>query len=208
MNESLLTPAAGVPYDERATLGRLWWLFLVLGLVSVFVGLVAISAAFLATLASVTVFGVLLLAAGIAEVIHAVMVRNLKGFALHLLGAALYLLVGLFMLEDPVRAAAVLTLLLAAYLLVAGVLRVIFALAVQFVGWPWVLLNGVVDLVLGVMIWREWPGSSLWVIGLFVGIDLLFHGWSWVIMALTVRTVSAIPSADSRPANQFHAGST
>ena len=198
MSQPLLTPAVGVPHEERASLGRLWWLFLVLGLVSVFVGVVAIGSAFLATLASVVVFGVLLLAAGVAEVIHAVMVRNLKGFALHLLAAALYLVVGLFMLEDPVRAAAVLTLLLAANFLVAGVLRILFALTVQFLGWPWVLLNGVVDLILGVLIWRGWPGSSLWVIGVFVGIDLLFHGWSWVILALTVRTASATPSTGPR----------
>jgi uncharacterized membrane protein HdeD (DUF308 family) len=48
------------------------------------------------------------------------------------------------------------------------------------------------------LIWNGWPGTSLWVIGLFVGIDLLFHGWSWVILALTVPTVSATPSAGPR----------
>jgi uncharacterized membrane protein HdeD (DUF308 family) len=195
MSEILLTPTAETPADERATLGRRWWLVLVLGLVSIFVGLVAISSTVLVTLASVKVFGVLLLIAGVTEVVHAIMVRNLKGFALHLLGAALYLFVGVFMLEDPLRAAAVLTLLLAANFLVAGFLRIVSALSVQFAGWPWVLLNGVVDLILGGMIWSEWPGSSLWVIGLFLGIDLLFHGWSWVFMALTVRRARAIPSA-------------
>jgi uncharacterized membrane protein HdeD (DUF308 family) len=143
----------------------------------------------------VVVFGVLLLIAGITEAIHAVMVRNLKGFALHLLAAALYLIAGLFMLEDPVRAAAVLTLLLAAAFLVGGILRIIFSALAHFHGWAWVLLNGVVDVILGILIWRGWPETSLWVIGLFVGIDLLFHGWSWVILALTVRSVSAAPSA-------------
>jgi uncharacterized membrane protein HdeD (DUF308 family) len=177
------------------SLRPLWWLFLFLGLVSIFVGLVAISSAFVATLASVLVFGVLLLIAGITEVIHAVMVRNLKGFALHLLAAALYLIAGLFMLEDPVRAAAVLTLLLAAAFLVGGGLRIIFSLVSRFHAWPWVLLNGVVDLVLGFLILNGWPDSSLWVIGLFVGIDLLFHGWSWVILALTVRTAGEAVSA-------------
>jgi uncharacterized membrane protein HdeD (DUF308 family) len=160
---------------------------LILGLVSVIVGILAISSGFIATMASVVVFGWLLLIEGIVEVIHAILVRNLKGFALHLLAAALYLIVGLFMLEDPVRAAAVLTLLLAAAFFVGGVLRIIFSLVLQFHSWGWVLLNGVVDLVLGVMIWREWPESSLWVIGLFVGIDLLFHGWSWIILAMSVR---------------------
>jgi len=195
VSQSILTSPMGAPYDERASLGRTWWLFLVLGLVSVFVGLLAMGSAFLATLASVVVFGILLLTAGITEVIHAVMVPNLKGFGLHLLAAALYLIVGLFMLEDSVRAAAVLTLLLAASFLVAGVLRIIFSLAVRFHAWPWVLLNGAIDLILGLLILRGWPESSLWVIGLFVGIDLVFHGWSWIILALSVRTYSAAKSA-------------
>jgi uncharacterized membrane protein HdeD (DUF308 family) len=164
---------------------------LILGLVSILVGLLAISHSFIATLASVTVLGVLLLVEGIMEVVHAVMVRNWRGFALHLLAAALYLLVGLFMLEDPVRAAAVLTLLLTASFFVGGLLRIIFSLMVRFPAWPWVLLTGVVDLILGVILWSNWPESSLWVIGLLIGIDLLFHGWSWVILALTVRTFRA-----------------
>jgi uncharacterized membrane protein HdeD (DUF308 family) len=194
---SFLVPASspGTLYDERASLRPSWWVFLALGLVSVLVGFLAISSTFIATMASVVVLGVLLLIAGTSEVIHAILVRNLKGFALHLLAAALYLIAGLFMLEDPVLAATVLTLLLAAAFLVGGLLRIIFSLAVQFHGWPWVLLNGAVDLLLGILIWSGWPESSLWVIGLFVGIDLLFHGLSWVILALTVRTYNTAPSA-------------
>lgn len=195
MSRPFPVPPAGSPYDERESLHGVWWLFFAFGLVSVIVGLLAISHAFVATQASVVVFGVLLLIAGITEVIHAVMVRNGRGFALHLLAAALYLIVGLFMLEDPVRAAAVLTLLLAAAFLVGGLLRIIFSLAVQFPAWQGVLVNGVVDLILGVLIWYEWPESSLWIIGLFVGIDLLIHGWSWVMLALTVRKHQAAPSA-------------
>jgi uncharacterized membrane protein HdeD (DUF308 family) len=195
MSQAILASVTGAPDDERVSLGRTWWFFLVFGLVSVFVGLLAIGSAFVATLASVVVFGILLLIAGITEVIHAVVVRNLKGFALHLLGAALYLIVGLFMLEDPVRAAAVLTLLLAASFFAGGVLRIIFSLAVRFEAWPWVLLHGVVDLILGLLILNAWPEASLWVIGLFVGIDLVFQGWSWIILALSVRTYSAAATA-------------
>jgi uncharacterized membrane protein HdeD (DUF308 family) len=180
---------------ERESLRRRWWLFFAFGLISMFIGILAISSSFIVTWASVVFFGALLLVAGITEVIHAVMVRNLKGFALHLLTAALYLVAGLFMLEDPVRAAGVLTLLIAAYFLVGGLLRVLVSLVVRFCSWQWVVLNGVVDLILGVMILNRWPGSSLWVIGLFVGIDLIFQGWSWVILALDVRTHTAPKSA-------------
>jgi uncharacterized membrane protein HdeD (DUF308 family) len=205
---SLSTPTspAATPYDERALLRPLWWLFLALGLVSIIVGLLAIGSAFVATLASVVVFGVLLLVAGITEIIHAVMVRHSRHFGLHLLAAALYLFTGLFMLEDPVRAATVLTLLLAAFLLVGGLLRVLFSFIGRFPGWPWVVLNGVVDLILGVLIWKGWPESSLWVIGLFVGIDLLFHGWSWVILALTVRTYTAAVPVRNDNASWSHEG--
>jgi uncharacterized membrane protein HdeD (DUF308 family) len=141
------------------------------------------------------VFGVLLLIAGVTEVVHAVMVRNLKGFALHLLAATLYLVTGLFMLEDPVRAAAVLTLVLAAGFFVGGLLRIVFSFVIRFPSGGWVLFHGVVDLVLGGLVLREWPESGLWVIGLFVGIDLLFHGWAWVIPAFNVRTYTAVPVA-------------
>ncbi len=194
MSETLTATPAAPPYDELVNLRRLWWLFFLLGLVSVLVGLLAAGSAFVATLASVVVFGVLLMIAGATEVIHAVMVRNGRGFALHLLAAALYLLVGLFMLENTLWAAEVLTLLLAASFFVGGLLRVVFSLALRFPAWPWVLLQGAVDLLLGVLIINKWPGSSLWVIGLFVGIDLLFHGWSWMILALTMRTYGADPS--------------
>src|SRR5262249_40117168 len=149
-----VSPAAALA-EEFASLRRIWWLLLLLGLVSIFLGLVAISSTYIATMTSmavVVVLGVLLVVAGAVEVIHAFMVRKLSSFALHLLAAALYLMVGLFMLEHPVRAAAVLTLLLAAAFLVGGTLRIIFSLTNQFPSWPWVALNGVVDLFLGVLI--------------------------------------------------------
>jgi uncharacterized membrane protein HdeD (DUF308 family) len=189
----LRASAAGLLTEERANLRRAWWLFLILGLASIIVGLLAISSVYVATMASVLVFGWLLLIEGIVQVIHAVMVRNWRGFALHLVAAVLYLIAGLFMLEDPGWAAAVLTLLFAATFFAGGLLRIIFSLAERFPSWPWVLLNGVVDLILGILIWRGWPESSLWVIGLFVGIDLLFHGWSCVILALTARQYVAAP---------------
>src|SRR5262245_54139736 len=95
-----LSTSSALTSDERASLRPVWWLFLLLGLVSVLVGFLAISSAFVATMASVVLLGALLLVAGVAEVIHAVMVRNLRGFALHLLSAALYLIVGLFIIEE------------------------------------------------------------------------------------------------------------
>jgi uncharacterized membrane protein HdeD (DUF308 family) len=188
-------PSATAPYDERSSLRSRWWLFFAFGVVSVFVGLLAIGSPHIATSKSLVLLGVLMLVAGITEVIHAIMVRNLTSFAMHLLSAALYLIIGVFVLEGPERAVAVLTLLLAASFFVGGALRVVFSLIEQFPAWPWVLLQGVVDLFLGALILRGWPESSLWVIGLFIGIDLLFHGWSWIILSLSARTYKAPQSA-------------
>jgi uncharacterized membrane protein HdeD (DUF308 family) len=138
---------------------------------------------------SVLVLGWLLLIQGGVEVAHGVLVRNWRGFALHLVAAVLYLLAGIFIIQEPVRATAVLTLLLAAMFFAGGIVRIIFSIATRFRLWGWVFLTGVIDLVLGWLIFKGWPESSLWVIGLFVGIDLLFNGWSWVMLALAVRTV-------------------
>jgi uncharacterized membrane protein HdeD (DUF308 family) len=179
--------------DEKVSLRAMAWSLFFMGMLLIIVGMVAISSSFVATLASVKVFGILLLVAGGIEVVHAVMIRNMRGFALHLLAAAIYLVVGLFMLEDPIQAATVITLIIAAYFIVGGVLRIIFSFAVRFHGWIWVVVNGLVNLVLGMMIWNRWPESSLWVIGLFIGIDLLFHGWSSVILALTLRATKENP---------------
>jgi uncharacterized membrane protein HdeD (DUF308 family) len=106
---------------------------------------------------------------------------------LHLLVAVLYFIAGVLVIEHPGRSLAGLTLVIAAVLFVEGILRVVVALTERFHGWGWVLLNGVISLALGVMIWRQWPESSLWVIGLFVGIDLLFNGWSLIMLALALR---------------------
>ena len=104
------------------------------------------------------------------------------------------------MIEHPLRAAEVFTLLIAALLLVGGAIRVCYALIDRFPGWVWMLLNGVVTLVLGIMIWRQWPQSGLWVIGLFVGIDLILNGWSWVMLALILKaTRSKVSEAMSQP---------
>ena len=188
MSLTLPESPPGAARDEHAGVRRVWWQFLALGLLLVVVGLLAIGSPYLFTRTFVGVLGWLLLISGAMEAVHAVTVHSWRGFALHLLAAALYLMVGLFILEDRERAAAVLTLLLAAGFFVGGLLRILFSLAVRFPAWPWVMLNGAIDLFLGFVIWSGWPASGDWVIGLLVGIDLLFHGWSWVILGLMLRT--------------------
>jgi uncharacterized membrane protein HdeD (DUF308 family) len=197
MNEVASFP--GVSREEHEQLQKARWRLLLLGAASFLLGLIAISSTFIATMATVTVLGFIILFAGITEVVHAVLVRNWRGFGLHLLAAAMYLIVGLFILEDRVRAATVLTLILAASFIVGGLLRVIFSLIERYPSSVWVTVSGFVDLLLGIMIINRWPSVSLWVIGLFVGLDLLFHGWSSIMLGLTLSRSNVPLGVAPRP---------
>ena len=77
----------------------------------------------------------------------------------------------------------------AANFLVGGIFRVVIAAAVRFQNWGWAVVGGLLSIVLGVMIWQDWPESSVWAVGLLVGIDLIFTGWTWVALALGLRTL-------------------
>jgi uncharacterized membrane protein HdeD (DUF308 family) len=176
-----------------AALRQNWGWFLVLGIALIALGLFAISASCITTLAVVWVFGVVLLAGAVVEVISAIQGRGWRGTVLHLLAAILYLVVGLFLVRHTEEAAITLTLFAAVALLVGGAFRIVIALLDPFPGRGWALLNGVITLLLGVLIWQHWPDSGVWVIGLFFGIEMLFSGWSWVMLAFTVR--SAVPPA-------------
>jgi uncharacterized membrane protein HdeD (DUF308 family) len=73
------------------------------------------------------------------------------------------------------------------YLLVIGILMTVAALTMRFPGWGWVVLSAIVAFILGVSIEQQWPVSGLWVIGLFIGIDMIFRGWSYVMLFLAAR---------------------
>jgi uncharacterized membrane protein HdeD (DUF308 family) len=167
-----------------------------MGIALILLGAAAIGSSFIATLATVQVFGILLLVGAIFQVVTALWGRNWKGFFLHLLTGVLYLVAGIFSMEDPFEAAMTLRLLVAACLLVGGVLRIVVPVIERFDGWGWVLLNGIVSLSLGTAIWRQWPLSGIWVIGLFVGVEMIFSGLSWVMLGLAVRPTSraALPN--------------
>jgi uncharacterized membrane protein HdeD (DUF308 family) len=148
----------------------------------------AIISSFIATLATVTFFGTMLLAGAVIQLVNAVTCRNWRGFLGYLLAGILYAVVGLIMMNHPLAAAAGLTLMLAAGFMAGGIIRIVVAAVEHFHGWPWVMVNGFISLFLGIYIWRHFPEDAVWVIGLFVGIDLISSGWSWIILALGIRS--------------------
>lgn len=178
---------ASIHSAEKECLRKSSFWLLILGALLIVVGLVAISSSLLATLATVVMVGTLLIIGGVVEIVDAFLARGWRGFWMHLLAGILYVVLGFLLVQRPLAAAAFFTLMLAAAFFVGGLFRIIVAVSERFYGWVWVLLNGIVTLILGIMIWREWPEAAFWVIGLFVGIDMLFAGWSLVITASTVR---------------------
>ena len=164
-----------------------WWWFLLLGIALILLGTAAISVPVMVSVVAVKFFGILLLVGGIAQIVSAFWEGEWSGLLLHLLMGILYAVVGGMLIGNTLEGLAVLTLMLAALLIVGGLFRVIVAMKMQFHVWGWVLLSGIISILLGVLIWAQWPAISLVVIGLFLGIEMIFNGWSWIMLGLDIR---------------------
>ena len=101
----------------------------------------------------------------------------------------LYVAAGMIAIMNPLLAAAYLTLMLGFALVFGGVLRIFLAFQMKSAGgpWGWVVLSGLITLLLGAMIIAQWPASSLFVLGIFLGIDLIFIGAGWITMGLALK---------------------
>jgi uncharacterized membrane protein HdeD (DUF308 family) len=174
-----------------------WVWFLALGIILIIVGTIAVGMPFVASLATAVTLGSLLLFGGAAQLVGAFWTRDWSGFFLSLFMGILYVVLGMMFVRHPTDAVVAMTLFLACALMVGGLFRIIGSLMYQFPHWGWTLVGGVVNLALGIMVWLQWPEASLWVIGLFVGIDLIFTGWTWVMLALAVRKRRMHPSVAS-----------
>jgi uncharacterized membrane protein HdeD (DUF308 family) len=183
--------------QELEVLHKHWRWFLALGIAMAVLGTLAIGSACIATVtvAVTWLFGFMLLAGGIAEIVTSFSAGRWSGTLVHLLVGVLYAVVGLMIIEQPAERAIQITLIIAFFLIVSGIIRIVSALVERFSGWGWVLLNGGVTLLLGMLIIKQWPLSGLWVIGLFVGIDLIFNGWAWIMLALGSRSRPASSAA-------------
>ena len=165
-----------------------WGWIVALGTIYVLVGLIALYSVVMATVASVFVVGIMMLIAGVAEVINAFQVKSWGKFLLWILLGLLYILAGFVTFENPLLAAALLTLALGAALVASGIMRIILAFNMKE-GTPWigVVFSGVITLLLGLVILAHWPVSSLYILGLFLGIDLVFAGVGWIGVGIGLK---------------------
>lgn len=171
-----------------------WGWFLALGIFLIIAGISAMICAVFTTFFTVLLLSMVLIFGGIANIIHAFWARRWSGFFLSLLIGILYGFIGLLFFTKPLEAVSTLTLLMGCVFIVSGLFKACSCLAARFDHWGWELFSGLVSLFLGFSVLSQWPAISFWMIGLFVGIDFLFIGWTWVLFSLAARSALKIGS--------------
>ena len=163
------------------------WL-MAFGVLLIVLGLFALGSVMSATLATVFYVGILMLMAGLGEVFVAFQMRQWSGFFFWLILGLASTFAGFLTFNNPNLAAGVLTLFLGVSLAIAGVVRIYLSFHMRH-GAPWGLmgLSGAITILVGMMILSQWPTSSLYTLGLFLGIDLIFVGFSWFNVGWTLR---------------------
>jgi uncharacterized membrane protein HdeD (DUF308 family) len=168
-------------------LHRSWGWFVALGVALVILGAICILGEVETTLITVIVLGWLLVFSGVIALVHAFQTRNWSGFFLYLLSAVLRLFTGYLLIRYPLIGALSLTLLLAFLFIVGGVFRAVGAFSLRFPHWGWTATSGIIAVVLGVLLLAQLPTSSLWFLGLAVGIDLVFEGTALIAVGSALR---------------------
>ena len=181
---------------DVAPLRAKWGWIVALGFVYLIAGFVALGSIVMATVASVLVVGVMMIVAGIAEIINAVQIKSWGKFLVWALLGVLYVVAGFLTFENPLLAAALLTLMLGASLLASGIVRIFLAFSMKReMPWIWVALSGVITLVLGIVILAHWPVNSVYILGLFLGIDLIMAGAGWIGLGFGLHRAPATRAA-------------
>lgn len=163
------------------------WL-MALGAIFVVLGLIAFIYVVGATLASVLFIGVLMAIGGALQIVHAWSCKNWRSFLFWSLSGLLYLVAGVIAILNPLVGAEVLTLIFGASLIASGFFRLwVWVQNRTQTGGGWIAWSGLMTLVVGLIIAAGWPTNSLWVLGLILSVDLLFQGWSMLLLGMALK---------------------
>lgn len=184
-----MTPITPNFSDLSSQLKNSWKWFITVGSILIILGFLALSYQFDSTLFSVYFIGTLLLIAGIAQAAHSFKLKGFGQSALWAVMGVLYIIFGIFSFIQPVATSAALTLIISFLLIASGITQIINAFNNKgFPKWGWWLFSGIITFLLGLMIVAGWPTNSLWVLGMFLGIDLVFQGWAYVAIGLAIKS--------------------
>lgn len=166
-----------------------WGWIVALGIIFMIAGVIALGSVMMATLSAIYVIGVMMIMSGVTEIITAFNVKDWGRFALWMLLGLLYVAAGVICFFRPFEAVAIVTLMLGFALIIGGVVRGFLAWSVREAGkpWGWVVLSALITLLLGLIIIAKWPYSSAYTLGIFLGVDLLFIGSSWLMIGLALK---------------------
>ncbi|NOR80531.1 MAG: HdeD family acid-resistance protein [Methyloprofundus sp.] len=167
-----------------------WGWLLFVGIFMVISGFIGLSMEFALTITSLALFGFLMLGGGILQLVDAFKAEGWQSILWHILIALMYVATGLVMIIFPGASAVWITLFIGASLLATGFLRIIMGFQMRGVvkGWGWTIFSGLMSILLGLMIFAEWPVSGLWVIGLFIAVELIMQGLSMIHIALVAKS--------------------
>lgn len=172
----------------KEELHKNWGWFLAWGIALIILGIIAIVISAFTTIAVVITLGILLIITGIVFIIDTFKFwHKWNAFFPTIIIALLYLITGIMLLTHPVLGAMSLTLLLATFYIILGIFRIISSMSLHQPRWGWVLASGIITLILGLLIVFHWPLWSLFIIGLFVGIDMIVIGWAYIMLAVAAQ---------------------
>ena len=181
------TPASTVT-DQLHAVRASWGWFAVLGVAFIVLGFVALAHVLASTVVTVLWVGALVLVAGVVQAIHAFRVQGWGRFFYWLLAGILYVVAGGLMISNPLLGAGVLTLMIGVALAVEGIFRIFAGVGSRPAkGWGFIVVSGIVTLLLGAIIIARWPVNSLYILGLFLGVDLIVNGVGTLMFGLALR---------------------
>ncbi|MZR29173.1 HdeD family acid-resistance protein [Sneathiella litorea] len=189
MSDSIPPKLEEMRQNIAAELAKHWKLFLFQGLLVSLLGATAILVPQVATLAIDLFIGWIFIFGGIVRTLTLLRSRSLPGTLWSLLASVLAVVLGLLLVFKPTEGVLTLTMIMVAFFIIQGFFSILLALQFRahIRSWAWTLVSGVVDLFLAYLIWRGWPDTASWAIGLLVGINMLFAGMALIFTALAVR---------------------
>ncbi|HWA44669.1 MAG TPA: HdeD family acid-resistance protein [Hypericibacter adhaerens] len=182
---------ASLDPEIRAGLARSWKALLTIGIIAIVIGCIAILVPAVASVGTAIFIGWILLIAGAFLVAAAFSAPSVGSLLLRLLWAAITVIVGIWLIVEPHNGTLTLTFVLGIYFLFMGITRITVAFINR--GQPnagWVGLSGVLGLLIGILVLAKFPSSADWAIGLLVGIDLIFAGWTLTSIALAGKDIA------------------
>lgn len=165
-----------------------WRWFATLGAIFIALGVIAVSNLLLATMVTIYYAGVLIIVAGVVQIIQSFGIKTWDGFFLWLSSGVLYTAAGVMIFMNPLLASVIFTLLLALLTAASGFSRICLGIKARHEdGWQWIIASGSVTTIVGLIFLTGWPVNSLWLLGLVLSIDLIFQGYAMVAFGLQLR---------------------